>query len=115
MPIHFANLTRTTFRHSDFLFRYGGEEFIVIINQTTKSGVRALLERFRQAVEEHNFPSGKVTVSAGCTAITPTLAVPSMIEIADKALYMSKTNGRNQTSLLDKSSKAFVDNDIEFF
>lgn len=113
--IHFANIMRTTFRHSDFLFRYGGEEFLVIINQTDKNGVLAVLERFRQAVESHDFPSGKVTVSAGCTAIIPTLAVPLLIEVADEALYMSKASGRNQTSLLERSSKEFMDNDIEFF
>ncbi|GGF80142.1 GGDEF domain-containing protein [Alteromonas lipolytica] len=113
--IHFANIMRTTFRHSDFLFRYGGEEFLVIINQTNDNGVIAVLERFRLAVEKYEFPSGKVTVSIGCTRINTQQAVPMMIEVADEALYLSKTNGRNQTNILERSAKQFVDNDIEFF
>ena len=113
--IHFANIMRTTFRHSDFLFRYGGEEFLVIINQTDENGAFAVLERFRLAVERYEFPSGKVSVSIGCTRINTQQAVPLMIEVADEALYLSKSNGRNQTSILDRSAKQVVDNDIEFF
>lgn len=113
--IHFANIMRTTFRHSDFLFRYGGEEFLVIINQTDENGAFAVLERFRLAVERYEFPSGKVTVSIGCTRISTQQAVPLMIEVADEALYLSKSNGRNQTSILNRSAKQVVDNDIEFF
>ena len=113
--IHFANIMRTTFRHSDFLFRYGGEEFLVIINQTDENGALAVLERFRLAVENYEFPSGSVTVSIGCTPINTQQAVPLMIEVADEALYLSKSNGRNQTNVLERSAKQFVDNDIEFF
>lgn len=113
--IHFANIMRTSFRHSDFLFRYGGEEFLVIINQTDENGVLSVLERFRLAVEAYQFPSGKVTVSIGCTRINIQQAVPLMIEVADEALYLSKSNGRNQINLLDRSEKRLVDNDIEFF
>lgn len=113
--IHFANIMRTTFRHSDFLFRYGGEEFLAIINQTDKNGALAVLERFRLAVEAYQFPSGRVTVSIGCTPINTEQAVPMMIEVADEALYLSKSNGRNQTNVLEKSSKPVIDNDIEFF
>ena len=38
-----------------------------------------------------------------------------MIEVADEALYLSKSNGRNQTNILETSAKQFIDNDIEFF
>ncbi len=113
--IHFANIMRKTFRHSDFLFRYGGEEFMVIFNQTDKDGAETALERFRNAVEAHEFPSGKVTVSIGCTPINPDTAITLMIEAADEALYLSKSNGRNQTNFVTKSTSHSVDNDCEFF
>ena len=44
--IHFANLMRKTFRHSDFLFRYGGEEFLVIVNQTDEAGAMTVWSAF---------------------------------------------------------------------
>lgn len=113
--IHFANLMRKSFRHADFLFRYGGEEFVVIINQTDEQSALSLLESFRLNVQQFNFPSGNITVSIGLTAIDPMTPIPTMIEIADEALYLAKNNGRNRIEIMNKSTKQIVDNDIEFF
>ncbi|MFW1678158.1 GGDEF domain-containing protein [Pontibacter sp. JAM-7] len=113
--IHFANLMKQQFRHSDFLFRYGGEEFLAIINQTDRNGLLLALERFRSCVEQYDFPSGKVTVSLGCTEVTTHAAINNMIEIADEALYKSKSNGRNQVTFLAYSEKIQADSDVELF
>ncbi len=114
--IHFANLMKREFRYSDFLFRYGGEEFLVIINRTDTAGVENALERFRQCVEQYDFPSGHITVSIGCTPITSDQPISNIIEIADEALYTSKTSGRNCVTLQTESHKSMQhDSDVELF
>ncbi len=94
--LHFSGVMEKTFRYSDFLFRYGGEEFIVIVNNCDDDGIRFALEKFRKAVEVFEFPSGKVTVSIGFAEIIPTMAPGAIMEIADQALYQSKEQGRNR-------------------
>lgn len=113
--VHFANVMKETFRDSDFLFRYGGEEFLVIVNQTNRQGATDAFERFRKSVEEYSFPSGKLTVSIGATQITTTKAIPELIELADEALYKSKAMGRNQLNFLFESEKLKRDSDIVMF
>jgi diguanylate cyclase (GGDEF)-like protein len=92
----FAGLMEKVFRNSDFLFRFGGEEFLVIINQTDKEGTEAALERFRAEVEEYDFPLSKITVSIGYTKLDPKVAQNVTLENADSALYQAKSKGRNQ-------------------
>ncbi|MFT6030246.1 MAG: diguanylate cyclase (GGDEF)-like protein [Oleiphilaceae bacterium] len=92
----FAGLMEKVFRNSDFLFRFGGEEFLVIINQTDKEGTEAALERFRAEVEEYDFPFNKITVSIGYTKLDAKIAQNVTLENADSALYQAKSKGRNQ-------------------
>ncbi len=115
--VHFSRLMEQEFRHTDFLFRYGGEEFVAILNNTDKAGATDSLERFRKAVTEYKFPSGDVTVSIGFTMVDP-IAPPTLhIEYADRALYEAKQNGRNQVVYYDESlhSKEQTTTDVEFF
>lgn len=94
--LHFASLMERIFRHTDFLFRFGGEEFVVILNNTDVDGALNTLDRFRQTVENYEFPSGRVTVSIGYTMVDP-IAPPGLhLEYADKALYDAKKRGRNR-------------------
>jgi diguanylate cyclase (GGDEF)-like protein len=93
----FANLLQQTLRDSDLIFRYGGEEFVVILQTTPIEVVRDVLERVRQKVESHVFPQvGKVTLSIGYAAFADHRLPPEIIEEADRALYFAKGNGRNQ-------------------
>tara|TARA_R110002049_G_scaffold53729_2_gene149902 strand:- start:211 stop:1158 length:948 start_codon:yes stop_codon:yes gene_type:complete len=94
--LQFAGLMEKVFRNSDFLFRFGGEEFLVIINQTDQEGTEAALERFRLELESYDFQFSKVTVSIGYTKLDPKLAQSVVLENTDKALYQAKSNGRNQ-------------------
>jgi diguanylate cyclase (GGDEF)-like protein len=65
-----ANLMRRSLRRSDLLFRYGGEEFVIVLKTVEFSNARDILDRFRQAVELYNFPQvGQVTISIGFTEI----------------------------------------------
>jgi diguanylate cyclase (GGDEF)-like protein len=95
-------------RINDQAARYGGEEFTVIIPETSEQGALATAERIRTKIEKRIIQSGKdqlrVTVSVGC-ATYPVHAETQqlLIENADKALYYSKKNGRNMSSLYSKT------------
>ena len=99
----FANLMRKTFRAGDLLYRFGGEEFVVIYGiDKARSGEEAL-ERFRKAVEAHEVPGiGQVTVSAGFTRIAD-ISTPAaiLIDRADQAVYYAKAHGRNRVCSWD--------------
>ena len=97
--VHFANLMRTTFRSGDLLYRFGGEEFVVIFGvQPPERGGEATMERFRKAVEAYVFPGvGRVTVSIGLTRVVDAATpAPMLIDRADEALYFAKEHGRNR-------------------
>ncbi len=96
--VHFANLLRKTFRAGDLLYRFGGEEFVLIYGVDPVYGGGSTLERFRAAVENYNFPGvGRVTVSIGYTRITEPLDPTAMlIDRADSAVYFAKEHGRNR-------------------
>lgn len=93
----FAQLMKTTFRSNDLIFRFGGEEFIVILKASCKQDVYNVLERFRQTVEAFQFPQvGQVTVSIGVTQMDEAQIIPAaLIARADQALYFAKNHGRN--------------------
>ncbi|MCX9155246.1 GGDEF domain-containing protein [Niveibacterium sp. 24ML] len=94
-----AEVMRSSFRQRDKLFRFGGEEFVVLLRNVSEPDARAIFERFRTAVESHEFPQvGQVTASAGFTQIDPTQPPAEMLGHADEALYFSKQNGRNQVN-----------------
>lgn len=95
--ILFSGIMAKVFRHEDMMFRYGGEEFAVVLNNVDIATADKILNRFRQRVSEFDFPQvGQVTVSIGFTAITEIQNTADIIAHADKALYYSKDNGRNQ-------------------
>ncbi|HEY5762908.1 MAG TPA: GGDEF domain-containing protein, partial [Rhodocyclaceae bacterium] len=92
-----ANLMRESFRGYDLLFRFGGEEFVVMLHTATEEGAKVALDRFRQAVEKHVFPQvGQVTCSIGYTVVDPMSAQTDLLGQADAALYWCKENGRNR-------------------
>lgn len=119
----FANIMRSAFRDSDQLFRYGGEEFVVILKNVTAETAMSVLQRFRIKVGEHNFPQvGNVTVSVGFVKISDQLLPTSVVEQADLALYHAKEHGRNQVCSFETletqgkvSAEATYSNDIELF
>lgn len=97
--ILFANLMKQMFRDNDVLFRYGGEEFSVLLHNVELNQADIILNRFRKTIEDFSFPmENKVTTSVGYCAFNNEIALSSIIERADKALYYSKEHGRNKTS-----------------
>ncbi|HEY8328378.1 MAG TPA: GGDEF domain-containing protein [Rhodanobacter sp.] len=93
-----AQQMRACFRRSDVLFRFGGEEFVILFGATGEATVRAVLDRFRQRIAEHVFPQvGSVTVSIGYAGVGRHDYPASALDRADKALYFAKQHGRNGT------------------
>ena len=98
-----AATVSNSIRVSDHIFRYGGEEFVVILSRINKETTKTLSEKIRREVERDYFVDGdnelKVTMSIGAAIITPEDTEASLFERADKALYQAKQNGRNQILL----------------
>ena len=92
-----ANLLRLSFRAQDRVFRFGGEEFVILLRSTTREDAYRIFERFRANVEKHDFPQvGQVTVSVGFVRINPAETPVVILGHADQALYYAKANGRNR-------------------
>jgi diguanylate cyclase (GGDEF)-like protein len=96
--IHFARLMRESFRAGDRLYRFGGEEFVIVFAVARNEDRGIGLERFRAAVESYEFPRvGRVTTSIGFAAIEAgMIPATSLIDRADNAVYYAKRNGRNR-------------------
>jgi len=91
-----ANLLRSSFRAHDRIFRFGGEEFVVLLRSVPLEAAHRIFNRFRINIEQHDFPQvGRVTVSVGFTG-TQTGTPVEILGHADQALYFAKEHGRNQ-------------------
>ena len=98
-----ANLMTSSFRSQDRVFRFGGEEFVVLLRSTTLDNAQKIIDRFRTNVEAHVFPQvGTVTVSVGFVAISPFESPVNILGRADQALYYAKSHGRNQACHYDQ-------------
>lgn len=92
-----ANLMRKSFRKQDRLYRFGGEEFVVLMRGVGHEGAHHKLEQFRKNVEQQDFPQvGRVTVSIGFAPIHESDTPNAVLGNADDALYYAKEHGRNQ-------------------
>lgn len=92
-----SRLMESSFRSRDMLFRFGGEEFVVVLDRCTMDSAIDTLNRFRLRLENTLFPQvGRVTASFGVTAMTPQSLSSSLVHQADQALYFAKQNGRNR-------------------
>lgn len=92
-----SGILKRQLRLQDNLYRFGGEEFVVVLSPTPDDDAQRVFERLRQAVQEHVFPQvGKVTVSIGYTRIQAGADASTVLGAADGALYYAKQHGRNQ-------------------
>ena len=86
-------------RVTDFFARYGGEEFVLILPNTDAEGAYILAERLRERVEKAKWRERPVTASFGVSTLEIGMTSgESLIEAADKALYLSKERGRNRVT-----------------
>lgn len=94
-----ARLMRSSFRFHDQLYRFGGEEFVVLMFTGAADHANSAFERMRANVERYAFPRvGNISVSIGFTAVRPGDTPAAAFERADKAVYFAKQNGRNQVA-----------------
>jgi len=99
-----SRLLKNQSRKMDFVCRYGGEEFTMILPQTDKKEAFTIAERIRQDIEKHSFlnedilPNKKLTVSLGLSSFPEDGSSPSeLISYSDKMLYQAKHKGKNTT------------------
>ncbi len=91
-----------TLRPTDFLVRYGGEEFVALLPGATADTARIAAERVRKAIEQGEYLSTnaagalRVTISLGIAVLQAGDSLERLIERADIALYQAKAGGRNQ-------------------
>ena len=117
-----SRLMRANFRYHDHLYRFGGEEFVVLMRCDHPSHAASALERLRARVESFAFPQvGRISVSIGFTALRGGDAPAAAFERADKAVYWVKQNGRNAVAghaeLVSRGllAEAARDSDVELF
>ncbi len=118
----FSDLMKKSFRQSDLLFRYGGEEFVVVLAPTTYEDAMLIFRRFAELLNNTPFPQvGKVTASIGVVKVELQLHTSTVLEHADKALYYAKEHGRNQVQNYNdliasgEIKERQFDTDIELF
>lgn len=118
----FANLMEKTFRNTDLLFRYGGEEFVVVLSPSTESNAYMVFERFRKKLESFDFPQvGNIAVSIGMVNIHLQEQPTTLLEHADQSLYYAKEHGRNQVCNYNELIKTGelkvreIESDIDLF
>jgi len=91
-----GTILRRSVRETDMLFRYGGDEFMVLLVGTDNSGARVVAERIRRGIEVHAFSAGRgntcrVTATVGyATYPTHTTSRQELIDLADRAMYRGK-------------------------
>ncbi|MCK9635236.1 MAG: GGDEF domain-containing protein [Methylobacter tundripaludum] len=95
-----AKWIKESLRDSDIVFRYGGEEFVILLSDTDAHGAELLAERIRASIEHHTIAYGmeavKITASLGVSTLRENDTIESFIKRADDAMYTAKKRGRNQ-------------------
>ncbi|WP_130900024.1 GGDEF domain-containing protein [Pseudomonas sp. Sample_11] len=90
-------------RNVDMVFRYGGEEFLILLSNTGREAAAMVGERLRQATQSGEyFADGQlieITVSLGCSTLLPGESADSLLRRADSALYVAKREGRNRLAM----------------
>lgn len=96
---HVADIMVECMRRSDIVYRFGGEEFVILLRNTQTEGAKLLAERVRQSVESAHFNYGdhqiQATISVGISSVQKDDTEKSLLDRCDQALYKAKENGRN--------------------
>jgi diguanylate cyclase (GGDEF)-like protein len=111
-----ADALRNTSRVGDGVYRYGGEEFLVLLHDCDESSLYSAGQRYITAIQAagmphpDNPPYGLVTASAGATELSQANCtdVDSALHDADEALYRAKDSGRNRLQIYDRPDSADV-------
>jgi len=106
--IHVAKTAKDAVRDNDIVCRFGGEEFIILMPETDIHDAYLVAERIRVSIEKLKVqtPHGdlSVAISLGVSMVDEDATDETIVKQADKALYASKTGGRNRTTMYDEES-----------
>lgn len=98
-----AEAIKNQLRNVDMVFRFGGEEFLILLSNTSRDAAAMVGERLRHAAQAQDyFAAGtriELTVSLGCATLLPGESVESLLRRADNALYVAKREGRNRLAM----------------
>lgn len=95
--VEISKILKTHIRKTDFVGRFGGEEFVIICPESDKQGTYNLIENIRLAISNHNFQEvGNITASFGIAMLKKEDTINSLLKRADKTLYKAKSSGRNK-------------------
>ncbi|WP_341303390.1 GGDEF domain-containing protein [Pseudomonas sp. TMP25] len=98
-----AAALKDSLRNVDMVYRYGGEEFMVLLSGTSREAASMVGERLRMAVLGIQYlvenRAIEMSVSLGCATLLPGESMDSLLRRADNALYVSKRDGRNRLSM----------------
>ncbi|RON21590.1 MULTISPECIES: GGDEF domain-containing protein [Pseudomonas] len=98
-----ATSIKNQLRNVDMVFRFGGEEFLILLSNTSREAAAMIGERLRFATQAQDYEAeGKMielTVSIGCSTLLPGESAESLLRRADSALYVAKREGRNRLAM----------------
>ena len=90
-------------RDIDSLTRWGGEEFLILLPNTTLDGAYQFAEHCREQIEQHDFNiNQQVTISLGMAQSRKDITMKDMLKKVDDTMPISKQNGRNQATVADR-------------
>lgn len=99
--IQFVEIINNSSRKNDILIRWGGEEFILVLQLNSENTLPKILENLRKAIEDYDFPKiGKKTCSIGGTIYQDNEDIIKTIKRADEAVYEAKAAGRNKVIIV---------------
>lgn len=105
--IKLAGLIQANIRETDFLFRWGGEEFLLLLPHTGVNDAATAAEKLRAKTERTDFKCGiPVTISLGAAVLAPGESAECFVSRADAALYEAKRAGRNRVRLAPENDGA---------
>ena len=97
-----AEWIKKSIRESDIVFRYGGDEFVILLSDTDINGAEQLAERIRSRIENHTLAYGmktlRLTASLGISTLHHDDSIDELVKRADDAMYLAKIKGRNQVA-----------------
>ena len=101
--VRIGEVIKALLRKMDSAYRYGGEEFTIILPETNGEEAQTVAQRIRTAIGREKFypkpgVEAGITISSGVTEYAPKEDVPAFVSRADKAMYKSKLSGRNRVS-----------------
>lgn len=93
----FANILKENSRTTDYIGRWGGEEFLIVVPQATKESLEKFAKSLKLKIENHSFLEvKKATASFGATIYKKDETIDELLQRVDEALYLAKEQGRNQ-------------------